>query len=275
MAGKGKPVKELYSVKTQLQQLGFEVTEYQTLQMCDYQGIAQALQSKSDFFAIVVMGGDGTLNDVVNSVPEKFETPLLILPCGSGNDFATFLHGKAPQKEILTKLTNPKLHKMDCGKCNNKLFINGLGIGFDGWVAGEANAGPQFIPASLKYHLAILRGLFSFRSFYTNLGQSLILAIANGATYGGGFKIAPVADAVDGKLDLWIIKPIKWFKRPYYLDKIKKGKHAGAQGPYQWTLIETLSIISHKTLPAHLDGEYFESDTFEISILKHHLSLIS
>lgn len=268
MAGKGKSLLDLPEVTTYLNSLGFEIELYQTVKNGDYIGINNAIIVQVSLYAIVVMGGDGTLNDVVNGLPQNYQTPMLVLPCGSGNDFATFWHGKISNKEILQKLIEPKVLKVDCGKCNDRLFINGLGIGFDGWVAGKANDGPQFLPASLKYHWAILRGLFTYKSFYTNLGQSLIIAIANGSSYGGGFKIAPNADPCDGRLDLWQIRPISVAQRPFYLNRIKKGHHASLPGPYQYSSIESITIISYKSLPAHLDGEYFESHTFTIQVLK-------
>jgi len=268
VAGKGKSLRELPEVKRHLEFLHFEVNEYRTTKNGDYFGINQSVVKENDLYAILVMGGDGTLNDVINSLPQTNEVPLMVLPCGSGNDFATFWYGNLEPKKILNKLINREIKKVDCGQCNERLFINGLGIGYDGWVAKMANEGPEFLPAKLKYHWAILRGLFTFRSFYTNLGQSLIIAVANGATYGGGFKIAPNADPCDGKLDLWQIRPISVAKRPYFLDRIKKGKHADLPGPFQHSLIENISIISYKPLPAHLDGEYFESQSFTINVLR-------
>jgi diacylglycerol kinase (ATP) len=274
VAGKGKSLMDLPEVQTHLKAIGYLVQVYQTSQNADYTGINNAIEIEVDLHAIVVMGGDGTLNDVINCLPKNNEVPLLVLPCGSGNDFATFWHGSITNKQILEKLVEFKVQKVDCGKCNERLFINGLGIGFDGWVAGKANDGPQYLPASFKYHLAILRGLFTYKSFYTNHGQSLIIAVANGITYGGGFKIAPNANPSDGKLDLWQIKPISVGKRPYFLDLIKKGKHESIPGPYEHSLIEEISIISYKPLPAHLDGEYFESETFKISVISHYITLV-
>ena len=157
---------------------------------------------------------------------------------------------------------------INIGECNGQKFINGLGIGFDGWVAKKANAGATWIPVLLKYNLAILQGLFTYKSFYTNLGQSLIIAIANGPTYGGGFRIAPQADPTDELLDLWQIKPIAVAKRPYFLSLIKKGGHATIPGPYSHQTLKEITIQCYKNLPAHLDGEYFEAERFEVKMLE-------
>lgn len=267
-AGKASAKKFLPKIEQFLKTNQFNFTTYFTQNTSDYQGITSAINSVEEIFAVLIVGGDGTLNDVVNSIPENFKPPILILPCGSGNDFAKYIHGNKRLEEILACLKNNSSKASDCGVCNNKRFINGLGIGFDGWVAGKANEGPAWLPAQLKYHLAILRGLFKFKFFESNLGKSLIIAVANGPTYGGGFKIAPNANPFDGKLDLWQIEPINLIKRPYYLTLIKNGNHQNQSGPYSHKSVSEIKIQSSQVIPAHLDGEYFESNIFEINILK-------
>ena len=267
-AGKSSASKLLPEIEQFLKTHHFNFSTYFTINKADYEGIKSAIQGFDELFALVIMGGDGTLNDVVNSISVNFVAPLLVLPCGSGNDFAKYIHGNKSIVAILNCLISNSIKATDCGVCNGTRFINGLGIGFDGWVAGKANKGAAWIPAKLKYHFAILRGLFSFKSFYSNLGESLIIAIANGPTYGGGFKIAPKANPFDGKLDLWQIKPITLVKRPTYLTFIKKGLHQNRKGPYSHSHITEIVIRAQNPIPAHLDGEYFESSFFEVSILK-------
>lgn len=266
-AGKGKSINALSEVLGYLNNLGFENCIYKTQIKGDCIGINAFLNEHKTGNLIVIMGGDGTLNDFVNAAPIGLSTPVLCLPGGSGNDFATWLHGHHSLKEIFNQLDTNTLKPIQVSICNGKKFINGLGIGFDGWVAGKANSGQQWLPPSLKYHLAILSGLFTFRSFYTNLGQSLILAVANAPTYGGGFKVAPNADPTDAYLDFWNIKPIPTHKRPYFLSFIKKGKHANTPGPYESKKISEINIQCHKPLPAHIDGEFFEAERFEIKTL--------
>lgn len=266
-AGGGKPLKKLPSVQNYLQSIGYPSEIYLTQNTSDYSGIQEAINANKNLACLLIIGGDGTLNDVINSVPENFETPLIVLPCGSGNDFATFLYAKKPIEEILNGLLKNETVNINIAECNGQKFINGLGIGFDGWVAKKANSGANWIPVFLKYNLAILRGLFTYKSFYTNIGQSLIIAIANGPTYGGGFRIAPEADPSDGLLDLWQIKPIPILKRPYFLSLIKKGRHASIPGPYSHQTLKEITIQCYKNLPAHLDGEYFEADTFVVKML--------
>jgi YegS/Rv2252/BmrU family lipid kinase len=258
----------LPEVQNHLQSIGYISETYFTQNTTDYEGIQGAIDALKKLDCLVVIGGDGTLNDVVNSIPVDFRIPIILLPCGSGNDFATYLYGKRTIPEILNSLLKNEIITINIGECNGQKFINGLGIGFDGWVAKKANAGATWIPVLLKYNLAILQGLFTYKSFYTNLGQSLIIAIANGPTYGGGFRIAPQADPTDELLDLWQIKPIAVAKRPYFLSLIKKGGHATIPGPYSHQTLKEITIQCYKNLPAHMDGEYFESERFEVKMLE-------
>lgn len=273
-AGNGKPLKILPQVSKYLTNLGFVVESYLTQNTADYEEISGRINREQGWYAILIIGGDGTLNDVINSIPENCETPVMVLPSGSGNDFAKWLYKNSTTEQILDRLVISKTTKIDIGTCNGKRFINGLGIGYDGWVAGKSAGGIKWLPASLKYHLAILRGLFTFHSFYTSLGQALIIAVANGPTYGGGFRIAPNADPGDGQFDLWQIKPIPVWKRPYYLSLIKKGEHANNPGPYHNQLVTEINIQCHKPVPAHLDGEYFEAERFEVRMIQMKVSFI-
>jgi len=273
-AGKGKPIKSLVLIEKQLNLMGLKYQIYLTQQTADIEGIQYAILRVENASAIIVVGGDGTLNDVVNALSETNKTPLIVLPCGSGNDFASFLYGKKSIEDILNGLIIFKTVIVDIGECNGKRFINNLGIGFDGWVAKKANEGPAWIPATLKYNFAILRGLLTFRSFYTNLGQALIIAIANGPSYGGGFLISPGANISDNLLDLWHIKPIEIIQRPYFLSLIKKGKHANSNGPYQHQTLKEINIQCHKEIPAHIDGEPFEAISFSVKLLEMKISFI-
>lgn len=273
-AGGGKPLKILPKVEAYLEEKGFKVKTYLTQQKNDVEGIDYSISMNLDVNALVIIGGDGTLFDVINIIPENYEIPVMVLPFGSGNDFANHLYRGASWQNILDKLDQIEVLKTDCGLCNGKRFVNGLGIGYDGWVAGKANSGMLVLPSKFKYHWALLQGLFTFRSFDTNHGKALIIAVANGSSYGGGFKIAPDAHSQDGKLNFWLIKPIKFWKRPFFLSRIKKGKHVQIPGPYHNELVSEISVKSQKLLPAHLDGEYFEAENFEVRVLENFVGFV-
>ncbi len=265
----------LFSEFAKQSQLNY--TAYQTKMSKDYAGI------KSEFETIkpqmvISCGGDGTANDVVNALylPEHNNSvPLLVLPAGSGNDFSTQLYGKKEAKELFNLVKDIKIRHVDLGICNQSLFLNGVGIGFDGAIAQNTSSNKKSIlPTSLKYYIAILKQIFSYKEFdyYNALNKKsrkgFIVAIANGNSYGGGFKIAPKALLDDGLLDVVEIGEVSPMNRPFYIPKVEKGKHLNLSfvRHHQIQQIEIISTSKLK-LPAHADGEFFEATQFKIEVL--------
>jgi diacylglycerol kinase family enzyme len=170
---------------------------------------------------------------------------------------------------VLTATPKP----IDAGRCNERLFINGVGIGFEGAVA-ESLAGKKKKPGKTSFMIAILKKIFfycsmnySFRSQELNAeGKHLMISVTNGRRAGGGFHIAPTAAADDGWLDVILIKAISPFLRLRWLPVIEKGKHLNLSFIHHF---KTRKIIIESGLPvqAHLDGEVYKSNKLEIEIL--------
>lgn len=221
------------------------------------------------------MGGDGTLNYVLNHF-KNISIPIGYIPCGTGNDFGYLIHGRKSVQEYVQDalFANPKL--VDVGICNNRLFVNGVGIGFDGWVVKKLLA-KRFFTGKAAYYSTVISLLFFYRetpvhitvdsqSYTTDL---FMFSAANGKTYGGGFRVAPLADVQDGKLECISIKDIPLFKRLRYLPVIEKGNHLKL--PFiKYQQARSILIESKTQLQAHLDGEYLQANRFEIRILPQH-----
>jgi len=274
----GKKAKQsfgLFQVYARFQQLTY--VAYETAQSKDYKGITSAFD-KAQPHLVISCGGDGTANDVVNALyrPEYVnEVPLLVLPAGSGNDFSTQLYGKKKPKDLFTMIQEHQVKKVDLGECNKSLFLNGIGIGFDGSIAQNTSSNKnRILPTTLKYYLAIFKNLFVFNEFdyHTSANRTnrkgFIVAISNGNCYGGGFKIAPNAKLDDGLLDVVEIGAVSKIKRPIYIPIVEKGKHLNLSfvTHHQTQHIEIKSG-SLQQLQAHADGEHFEAHTFKIEVL--------
>ena len=83
-----------------------------------------------------VVGGDGTLNYFINQYPQ-FALPIALFKGGTGNDFHWLLYGNVSIEEQIELVLTAEPQPTDAGLCNHRLFINGVGIGFDGKVANE------------------------------------------------------------------------------------------------------------------------------------------
>ena len=101
----------------------------------------------------------------------------------------------------------------------------------------------------------------------------LMISIANGTRYGGGFYVAPLAKPDDGLFDANLVKKLSPLKRLRYLPVIEKGKHIGL--PFvAYFNTKKIIITSNKPIQAHLDGEYLESKDLSIEILPAHFNFI-
>ncbi len=224
------------------------------------------------FTDIWIVGGDGTLNYYINHYPDV-KLPLVIFKGGTGNDFHWLLYGNKTFEEQLEIALNENPKLIDIGKCNDRYFINGVGIGFEGDVA-KALTGKKKFSGKTSFLITILKKIFSYRSKnYTvktaeqNLsGRKLLIDVSNGCRAGGGFHIAPEAKADDGLFDVVIVDALTPFQRLRYLPVIEKGKHLRL--PFiQHFHTKKITIESTEIMQSHLDGEYYEALKLEIEIL--------
>ncbi len=217
---------------------------------------------------ISVIGGDGTLNIVLNSLP-SLKTKIHLIPAGTGNDFSKELYEGLNEEQIFELiLQREKLKKVDVWRVNHKRFINCFGAGFDGEIAQRMYGKKYFLPSKLKYWLEILRSIFTYKSSKLTINgktqSCFMMAVANGKVYGGGFKIAPLAETTDGLADLIIVGKVPIFKRFLYLPIIERGEHLKLD-VITYSKSDHITIASERPLPAQIDGEPMLAEKYEIS----------
>ena len=181
---------------------------------------AHACESKPA--VVLACGGDGTVHDVLQStIPTN--TPLGVIPAGTGNDIARSLGlpGKTNQK-FFQKLAY-SIHHHDFESIDaSQITVEGkqqwsLGVisaGLDSDVNERANRMTHF-RGTTRYILALLAELRAFPLHnYTvtidstkRTGSAILIAVGNGGQYGGGMKICPQADMTDGLLDITWVDP--------------------------------------------------------------------
>ena len=226
-----------------------------------------------------IVGGDGTVNWFINQYT-GIQLPLSVFPGGTGNDFHWMLYGDLSLEAQVDRVLEGKRQLIDAGICNGKLFLNGVGIGFDGAVAKDL-LGRKKLAGKASYLLSILKHLVRYREElcmlqmpHNTISQDcFMISIANGQRYGGGFKVAPKASVTDALLDVNIIGKVSLLKRIRYLPVIEKGKHL--QLPFvQYKQVSSIVISSKEKLYAHIDGELEINKRFGIGILPEHFSFI-
>lgn len=221
---------------------------------------------------IWIIGGDGTLNYFINKYPDT-TLPLVIFNGGTGNDFHWLLYGSKTIEEQVEIAMYAEPRPIDAGRCNERYFINGVGIGFEGEVA-KALTGKKKLSGKTSFLLTILKKIFSYRSKYYEVktesknleGKKLLIDISNGRRAGGGFHIAPVAEANDGLLDVVIANALTPLQRLRYLPVIEKGKHLALPFINHFTS-RNIKVTSGAIIQYHLDGEYFEATQLDVEIM--------
>jgi len=232
-----------------------------------------------EFDQVWIAGGDGTVNYFVNQYND-IKKPLCIFNGGTGNDFYALLYGKKMVEEQVEHILNSSPKPIDAGKCNEKYFLNGVGIGFDGAVAKSLQGVNKF-GGKTSFMLSVLKHIFFYKEHHYTItsaektveGNFLMVSVANGTRYGGGFFVAPLAKPDDGLLNSILVKPLSIFKRLKYLPVIEKGKHLNLPFIDHYNT-KQITIKSREPIQLHLDGEYMESNELVIEVLPAHYNFI-
>ncbi|MBA3061345.1 MAG: diacylglycerol kinase family lipid kinase [Atribacteria sp.] len=288
-AGGGKPHKHLNTVLKYLKENGLNFKVCTT----SHQGEAVELAQKAaDNGAelIVSVGGDGTVNEIVNGIMKsKNDPPLGIIPLGWANDFIKSTDIPSDIIEACKILIKGKTKKIDIGVINNQIyFANICGVGFDAEVAQLANHMKSKHPnlrilSAFVYVFATVKKLLSPFSYHNVKikfdGQEihskiLFIAISNGKIYGGRFKITPEAILDDGLLEVCVVEEMGRFKYLSIIPKVFKGTHASIKGINFYRAKEVV-IQSSEPVLAQVSGEVIEGQKeFTITLLPKSLKLI-
>ncbi len=235
---------------------------------------------------IIAVGGDGTINEIVNGIMNSKlnnDVILAFIPSGSGNDFVRTI-GIPKNYEKAIKLIKENFQKpVDVGQLNNQYFINTLGIGFDAKIAKSANK-IKFVGGILKYILALLENLKNPETY--NLAfktdndlfrnETILLSVGNGKFSGGGFPLTPEASPFDSKADICLVSSISKFELVKSLLMVLRSKHKNhpAVDIFQAKGIE---VKSDRDVDIYIDGKIPILENyrrFSIKILPKRIKII-
>lgn len=193
---------------------------------------------------IVAVGGDGTLNEVINGVmktssSKREKLKVGLLPTGSGNDFAKTMKISSEITFLKNLIENDKSVKVDLGKieCNDiygknitRYFNNIADIGLGGEVVVKVNKSSKLFGPTFRYFKSSVESFFTYRKkrikftspHFTWEGAVLILCLANANYFGSGLGIAPHAKVNDGKIAIVIAGEISLYDYLRNLSKIRR-----------------------------------------------------
>lgn len=221
---------------------------------------------------VIAVGGDGTLQEVVNGLAGAPNVVLGVVPAGAGNDFARSLGLPRDPHAALAVALHGHPRPVDVGEATGadgrvRRFVAAGGAGFDAQVAA-AMAGTRsrwqrgragYLWTTLRelrqHHNAEVRICFQDGDNAREDGLAVLLvAFANGAYYGGGMRIAPDARSDDGALDLCIVGDISRLEAMRQLPSLYRGRHVDHPAV---RMRRAAAFELEGDAPVHLDGEPF------------------
>ncbi|MFC1566237.1 diacylglycerol/lipid kinase family protein [bacterium] len=247
----------------------------------------ELIKNIKKFKAIIVLGGDGTLNKTLTYlIKNKVSIPIGLLPCGTANVFA--IEKKIPFKinAALKVILNHNVKLLDIGRAANRrkiyYFLLMAGIGFDAKAVFDVNPKIKKYTKKLAY---ILAGLKNFIKRPQKIEVELPLlkkkfpttyvVITNSSYYAGKFKIAPDADMADGLFDMCLFKVKSNIEYLKSILHIVKKTHI-TKNHMMHIQTDKFMIRSKDKHPVYfqLDGEAIGTLPLRIEILHKHLPFL-
>ncbi len=269
IAGSGRAKRLLPEITALMKEKGLDFDILTTSAPGEAETLAKQLP-REEYRAIAAMGGDGTLNEVVNGVltSDRGSIPVTAIPVGTGNDFVKGNHLFSHWSESIEALMKFTTKKMDVMSVKDmvgwsRYAVSSVGIGIDAYVAKRVSELESKKLGRLSYAVETVRGLFSFEPFdmhviaddlHTYVEKAWLCACMKSEYLGGGLIICPGACSSDGVLSFGYLSDAS---RPYLLRvllHVFKGTHVGMKGVFI-SNAKTLSLEPCEDVPCHLDGD--------------------
>ena len=267
--------------------------------------------SASEAEAILLFGGDGTVHRHLAQLV-RLQLPVLVVPCGSGNDFARALRlrsvGDAMDAWRKFASAQDNIRLIDLGVISQltpgdafagpstssgplppgHYFCCAGGVGLDVEIARRANQLPRWIRRHGGYVLSLLPALLGFAPLPVTVqsqpdpmgalavrhhGPAVVVAFANASTYGGGARIAPDARLDDGKLDICVVGSMAKARLLRLFPSVYSGRHLSLP-EVQYFQAERLRLETERPMDVYADGEYVCRTPVEVTVERAALRMI-
>ena len=253
---------------------------YTTCQGDATEYVSSMIRISSERQRFICIGGDGTLNEIVNSAPANPNVEFGVIPSGSGNDFVRNFTNTELFSSIEAQIDG-EATSLDLIKCNDIYSVNMVNIGFDCAVAKEAAKlkKKKFISPASSYTLSL------FKIFFKKIGTQMrmifddgevlddvltLTAIGNGKFCGGGYCATPKAPMNDGIVDICAVKKISRFTLLKIVKAYKNGTYLEIPGIEK---IAKYKRVSHFKMefpspePICIDGEIKGAMSIDFEVL--------
>ena len=217
------------------------------------------LEKTPDCSGVIAVGGDGLMH-IILQVVVPFQIPFTIIPAGTGNDFVRTLGWDLEKIDSqLNRVVTTNPSPINLGLVDGEWFGAVLSTGFDSVVNERANT-MQWPKGPMKYNAAIALELprFAPRHYEIILDdrtistEAMLIAVANGRSYGGGMLVCPNANISDDLFDVMVLRPVTKFEFIKVFPRVFAGTHVSHPAV---EIVRSRSVRIESKAVAYADGE--------------------
>ena len=262
-SGKEMFKRALPDVLIKLEKAGYETSAYATERSGDATKEAErALEQEYDL--LIVAGGDGTLNEVVNGIAEQPNRPKLgIIPMGTVNDFGRALHLPSNIMKAVDVIVNGHTTQVDIGKMNSRYFINLAAGGKLTEVSYETPSKLKSIVGPFAYYIKGFEMLPQMKAVDIRIeydgeifqGEALLFLLGLTNSMAGFEKLVQDAKLDDGYFTLIIVEKANLAELGHIMTLASRGEHT-KHPKVIYKKAKSVSISSFANMQLNVDGEY-------------------
>lgn len=243
----------------------------------------------ADFDTVLAIGGDGLIHEIANGLmllPSSLRPTLGVIPCGNGDDFARSIGMDRNPRVSLKQITAAKPSPIDVGCVNGEFYLETLSFGLDAAIALQTmnlrrktgRTGTSLYLQcgfdQLMHHLDAFPVEMTLDDRPPMNIETYMLAVQNGPSYGGGFKICPNARLDDGYLDIcYATVPLSVLRATKLFLSAKNGKH-GRHPNIAFEKARRLHLALKRPIAAQIDGEPLFDTNLDISLHPEELTVL-
>lgn len=237
----------------------------------------------SDVDIIVILGGDGTIHECINSISPLDKRPIIgVLPGGTSNDFSRMLGTSQDLREAAEGIAKGEIVDIDIGKSDNRYFLNFWGIGFVSEASQNIDPAQKKSFGVLSYYMSTLRTVNQAEPFTYKIkadnetydGDAVLILVLNGRFLGTRELPITSADPTDGKMDVLIIKTSNFASFREFLSMNKPTTDPDDLSEVIHFQSKALEIQTDNEKEIDMDGEVNTTTPASLAILPKHIRMI-
>lgn len=246
---------------------------------------AAAKYGTGNYDLIMVFGGDGTTNEVVNGLMKTVSPPpLALFPMGTANDVATHLKIPKNLEAYAEMILDPEVVPVDVGKAGERFFLNVAAGGLLPELAHKVSSERKSIFGKFAYYM---EGFLEFpKQFFQTIEielelegkketrDTLFFLLANGPIVGGFKNLVPEASLNDGKLDLLIVESAEFPDMANVFLSFLRKKITPQKGMVYYR-VDAFRLNSHQEIDVDVDGELCGKLPMDFKVVPYALQLIA